>query len=506
MVRLPVPRTVNSNSKLLSKKNHCLSLLKLSSSVKHVSQIHAQILVSGLQQDTNLLTELIRFCSLSPSKHLSYAHSLLYNSLDSLPPSWNFLIRGYASGDAPKNAIRVFHRMRKEGVGPNNFTFPFVLKACATCLALEEGKQVHADIFKFGLDCDVYVNNNLVHLYGSCKRVWDACKVFDEMPVRSIVSWNSVITACVQNLWLGDAIWNFVKMKDFGFEPNETTMVIMLSLCAQIGNLSLGRWIHSQVIERGMILNCQLGTAIVDMYAKSGDLGYAKLVFDRMEKKNVWTWSAMILGLAQHGFGKEGLELFLKMKESVSICPNYVTFLGVLCACSHAGLVDEGFRYFYEMEHRHGIRPMVIHYGAMVDILGRAGNLEEAYNFLMDVPFQPDPILWRTLLSACSIHNANVSDGLVDKVRKKLLELEPRRSENFVIIANMYADAGMWETATNVRRTMRDGGLKKIGGESCIVLEGSIRQFFSGCSKDDHGSIELLLDGLNLNMKMVNSL
>ncbi|KAL3567982.1 hypothetical protein D5086_030633 [Populus alba] len=267
MVRLPVPRTVNSNSKLLSKKNHCLSLLKLSSSVKHVSQIHAQILVSGLQQDTNLLTELIRFCSLSPSKHLSYAHSLLYNSLDSLPPSWNFLIRGYASGDAPKNAIRVFHRMRKEGVGPNNFTFPFVLKACATCLALEEGKQVHADIFKFGLDCDVYVNNNLVHLYGSCKRVWDAYKV-----------------------------------------------------------------------------------------------------------------------------------------------------------------------------------------------------------------------------------------------RKKLLELEPRRSENFVIIANMYADAGMWETATNVRRTMRDGGLKKIGGESCIVLEGSIHQFFSGCSKDDHESIKLLLDGLNLHMKMVNSL
>ncbi|KAJ6371334.1 hypothetical protein OIU77_001773 [Salix suchowensis] len=371
MVRLPVPRTVNSNSKFPSKKkNRCLSLLKLSSSVKHAPQIHAQILVSGLQQDTNLLTELIRFCSLSPSRNFRYAQSLLYNSLDSLPPSWNFLIRGYASGDAPKNAIRVFCRMRKEGVAPNNFTFPFVFKACATCLALEEGKQAHADIFKFGLDCDVYVNNNLIHFYGSCKKVLDACKMFDEMPVRSIVSWNSVITACAQNLWSRDAIRKFVKMKDFGFQPNETTMVIMLSLCAQIGNLGLGKWIHSQLIERGMTLNCQLGTALVDI-----------------------------------------------------------------------------------------------------------------------------------------IHNANVSDGLVDKVRKKLLELEPRRSENFVIIANMYADAGMWETATNVRRTMRDGGLKKIGGESCIVLEGSIYPFFSGCcSKDDHESIKLLLDGLNLHMKMVSSL
>ncbi|CAK7327977.1 unnamed protein product [Dovyalis caffra] len=505
MVRLPVPRTVNSNSKFLSKKNQCLSLLKFSSSIKHVSQIHAQIQVSGLQQDTNLLTELIRFCSLSPSKILSYAQSLLYHSLVSLPSSWNFLIKVYASSDTPKNAIRVFHRMRKEGVGPNNLTFPFVFKACATCLALEEGKQVHADIFKFGLDCDVYVNNNLVHFYGSCKKVLDACKVFDEIPERTVVSWNSVITTCVENLWLGDAIGYLVKMRDVGFEPDETTMVIVLSLCTQTGNLSLGRCIHSQVIGRGMVLNCKLGTALVDMYAKSGDLGYAKLVFDRMEEKNVWTWSAMILGLAQHGFAKEGLELFLKMRESSSILPNYVTFLGVLCACSHAGLVDDGFRYFHEMEHKHGIRPMVIHYGAMVDILCRAGHLKEAYNFIVNVPFQLDPILWRTLLSACSVHNVSDNDGLVDKVRKKLLELEPRRSGNFVMVANMYADAGMWEKAANVRRTMRDGGLKKMGGESCIALKGSIHQFFSGCfSQDDHESIKRLLGGLNLHMKMVN--
>ncbi|KDP27153.1 hypothetical protein JCGZ_19852 [Jatropha curcas] len=294
-------------------------------------------------------------------------------------------------------------------------------------------------------------------------------------------------------------------MRDFGFEPDETTMVLMLAICAEMGNLGLGRWIHSQVIERGLLLNCQLGTALVDMYAKSGAVGYAKLVFDSLKKKNVWTWSAMILGLAQNGFAEEGLGLFLEMINSSYIRPNYVTFLGVLCACSHAGLVNDGFRYFHEMEHKYGIKPMMVHYGALVDILGRAGRLEEAYDFIMRMPFQPDPVIWRTLLSACSIHHVYDSDGVGNKVRKKLLELEPRRTGNFVIVANMYADAGMWEKAASIRRVMRDGGLKKKGGESCVELAGSVHRFFSGynCQEDREG-IYQLLDGLNLHIQMLN--
>lgn len=397
--------------------------------------------------------------------------------------------------------------MRREGIRPNNLTFPFLLKACASCFAIKEGKQVHVDVIKHGLDCDVYVNNNLVHFYGSCKKISDACQLFDQMCIRTVVSWNAVITSCVGSLRLGDAIGYFVKMMDFGFEPDQTTMVLMLEVCAEMGNLSLGKWIHSQVIERGLLLNYQLGTALVDMYAKSGAISYAKLVFDRMKEKNVWTWSAMILGLAQHGFAKKGLELFVEMMKSSSIQPNYVTFLGVLCACSHAGLVDDGFRYFHEMEYRYNIKPMMIHYGAMVDILGRAGRLKQAFDFIMSMPFQPDPIVWRTLLSACSIHDVNDINGVADNVRKKLLELEPRRSGNLVMVANMYADAGMWEKAANVRRLMRDGGLKKKGGESSVELAGSSHQFFSGYnSQDDDQGIYQLLDVLNLHMQTVNLL
>ncbi|KAK1582218.1 hypothetical protein Q3G72_012934 [Acer saccharum] len=426
MVRFQIPTTnhifppepTNCISNLLSKSHQCLTLLKLCSSTNHLSQIHAQIHVSGLQNHTHLLSELVRFCALSPSKNLSYARSLLYNSAASAPISWNMVIRGYASSDTPREAVLVFLDMKRRGVRPNKLTFPFLFKACAESFALEEGKQIHVEVVKCGLACDVYVNNNLVHFYGSCKKVMDARKVFDEMGERSVVSWNAVITACVESCWLGDAIGYFVKMMDFGFEPDETTMVVALSACVKLGNLSLGKWIHSQVIERGMVLNCQLCTALVDM-----------------------------------------------------------------------------------------VKPMMIHYGAMVDILARAGHLKEAYNFITNMPIEPNPIVWRTFLSASSIHDASDVKEVQHEVRKRLLELEPKRSGNLVIIANMYAEVGMWDKAANIRRVMKDVGLKKIGGESSIELGGSICRFYSG--DDSHIDLEgtyELQDSLNLHMKMVNFL
>lgn len=366
---------------------------------------------------------------------------------------------------------------------------------------------MHANALKFGLDSNVYVGNNLINFYGCCKKILDARKMFDEMPERTLVSWNSVITACVENVWLRDGIEYFLTMWGSGFEPDETTMVLLLSACAVLGYMSLGRWVHSQVVLRGMALSCHLGTALVDMYAKSGALGYARLVFEIMEKRNVWTWSAMILGLAQHGFAEEALELFdmMSKRNSNNICPNYVTYLGVLCACSHAGMVDKGYRYFREMECVHGIKPMMVHYGAMVDVLGRAGLLREAYGFIQNMPFEPDPIVWRTLLSACTVHDVHDRTGIGDEVRKRLLRMEPRRGGNLVIVANMYAEVGKWEKAANVRRVMRDGGMKKISGESCVDLGGSMYRFFAGYdSRPDLMPVYHLLDGLNLHLKMVN--
>ncbi|CAI9109710.1 OLC1v1009583C1 [Oldenlandia corymbosa var. corymbosa] len=421
--------------------------------------------------------------------------------------NFNNLIRSYAnsSGNLQKEALRIFVEMRRSGALPNEHTYPFVFKACSSIANLTDGRQVHSDVVKHGLASNVYVQNTLIHFYGCCKNVIDAYKVFDEMSFRTVVSWNSILSAFIESSWFDESVDVFFKMRRSGIQPGETTMVILLSACSEIGNLSLGKWIHSQVIVRGLVMNCQLGTALVDMYGKSGNVGNARLVFDRMSERNVWTWSAMILGLAQHGFANQALELF-QMMDMCSIRPNYVTFLGVLTACSHAGLVDDGRRFFNEMEHIHKIKPKIVHYGAMVDILSRAGRLQEGYDFILKMPVKDDPITWRTLLSACNIHDVNDSTGIGEKVRQRLLELEPRRGENLVMVANKYAEIGMWEESERLRKKMRDRGLKKVRGESWIDVDGSVFRFLSGTDfQVPSEDIYVLAERLNLHTKMVHS-
>ncbi|XP_077245964.1 pentatricopeptide repeat-containing protein At2g36730-like [Tasmannia lanceolata] len=498
------PKNPNGNLNSVSKTQKCLSLLKLCSSMKQLHQIHAHIQTLGIHQDRFLMSEILRFCALSPSGSLDYAHFLLNRDPNPSTFSWNMLIRGFACKDCPTKAVAIFMEMRNWGTKPNKLTFPFLLKACAQLVDFQGGRQIQVEIVKNGIDSDVYIQNTLIHFYGSCREISDARQVFERMSVRTVVSWNAMISACVENLRLDESVAVFTRMIGCGFEPDETTMVVLLSACTELGNLSLGRWVHCYVIEKGLVINIQLGTALVDMHAKCGAIDYARKVFERVPKRNVWTWSAMILGLAQHGLAKEALDLFLQMRNC-SIKPNYVTFLGVLSACSHAGLVDDGFHFFREMVHEHGIEPMMPHYGAMVDILGRRGCLEEAYKFITSMPIEPDAIVWRTLLSACGIHDVSDSCGVGEKVRERLLELEPKRSGNFVMVANMYAEAGLWEEAANVRRVMRDGGLKKMAGESCVEVGGLIHRFLCGDdSRIDCESIYCLLDGLNLHIKIVD--
>ncbi|KAL2528742.1 Pentatricopeptide repeat-containing protein [Forsythia ovata] len=477
--RIQRPKPFNCNPKSVPQSlriQQCLSRLNSFCCSKPIFQIHAQILVSGLHYDCRVVNKIIQFCCANPNGNrinlVHHARLIISQTQNLHVSSWNHVIRAYATSKSglEREALRVFVGMRGVGVIPNEHTFPFVFKACASFLGFGEGQQIHGEVVKYGLFSNVYVQNTLIHLYGSCMKVVYAYKVFDEMSYRTVVSWNSITSAYVESSRFFDSIEVFVKMMDCGFEPDETTMVIVLSVCAELGNLSLGKWVHSQVIEKGMVVNCQLGTALVDMYGKCGALDYARLVFDRMVHRNVWTWSAMILGFAQHGFAKDALELFTDMKH-YSVEPNYVTFLGVLCACSHAGLVADGERFFYEMEHVYGIKPTMVHFGAMIDILGRAGHLKEAYTFLVNMPVEADAIMWRTLLSACNVHDINDLSGVGEKVRQKLLELEPRRSGNFVMVANMYAEAGLWEKAAHVRNNMRDRGLKKMAGESCLEIE-----------------------------------
>ncbi|XP_011623277.1 pentatricopeptide repeat-containing protein At2g36730 [Amborella trichopoda] len=469
--------------------------------MEELKQIHACLLTTGQYQDGFLLSELLKFCSLSPFGDLGYARFVLYQSNNQTMCSWNTLIRAYSQSCSPKEGILVYAQVKLRGLTPNNLTFPFVLKACARVLAHREGRQIHSQILKYGFDLDIYVLNTLIHFYSCCGERDSANFVFDGIAHRTVVSWNAMISGFVQNGCYVKAIKLFEEMGSFGFEADEATMVSLLCGCTRLGNLSIGRQAHELMREKRLKLTVRLGTALIDMYSKCGDLGKAKGVFDIMEERNVWTYSAMILGMAMHGHTMDALELFEKM-GSTPIKPNYVTFLGVLCACSHAGLLSKGREYFDVMMHVHGIKPMMTHYGAMVDILCRGGMLHDAYEFIESMPIDADAIVWRTLLSACSIH-ANIE--VAEKVKKKLLEIEPSRSGNYVIISNIYAEVGMWDEVANVRRVMKHGGFKKKPGESTIEVGGMVHRFVSG--DDTHQNCEDIyatLDILGLHMKFID--
>ncbi|CAA0828416.1 Pentatricopeptide repeat-containing protein [Striga hermonthica] len=500
MARFPVPTVleIHRPKTFTGNSTSITALLSSCSTLSHLLQIHAQIITSGRHGNSHLTDKIIHLCTsnslrakhpLHPINHGCHLASLSENQE---PFSWNNVIRALATSKLGREALRAFLRMRRQGIGPNEHTFPFIFKACSSFSGLDEGRQVHGDVVKHGLHLNVYVQNTLIHMYGSCKKIVDAYKVFEGMPQRTVVSWNSVISALVECSWFDESIELFVKMRRNGVGPDETTMVIVLSACTELGSLNLGKRAHSQVIELGLLVNCQLGTSLVDMYAKCGNINYAARIFNAMARKNVWTWSSMIIGFAQHGLAGPALQLFHEMKNQ-SIRPNHVTFLGVLCACSHAGLVHDGRRYFHEMEKVHGLKPGMLQYGAMVDLLGRAGLLEEAYDFIMDMPVEPDGAVWRALLSACGIHDRVGGSAWVgEKVRRRLVELEPKRIGNLVMIANNYADVGSWEEAENLRRKMRDCGLKKVGGWSCLEIGGRVARFFSG----DFSSVTCCVDDI----------
>ncbi|KAL5205484.1 hypothetical protein ABZP36_033693 [Zizania latifolia] len=480
------------------------ALIAGAATVPHLRQIHAHILTSGCLRSLGpkLLCHLISLpCS---NLHLPLAHRLLLSLPSPSLDLFNLLLPPLATSPCPSSAVGLFLRLRRGGLRPDAHTLPHVLTAL-THLApgsLPLVTSVHAESVKGGLACAVvYVRNALMAAYSACGHLERAIQVFDEMPRRTVVSWNTALTAFAGNDRHERCVGLFVEMVEAGFVPDLTTFVVMLSAAAELGNLALGKWAHGQVVARRLDMTLQFGTAAVNMYSKCGAVNYALRLFERMPARNVWTWSAMILGFAQNGLAQEALELFDKMNISM-VTPNHVTFLGLLCACSHAGLVDEGRRFFYEMQHVYGIKPRMTHYSAMVDVLGRNGRLQEAYDFVVGMPMDADPVVWRTLLSSCQQHSSKDCIDIVDKVQERLLELEPRRSGNYVMVANIYSEIKSWDKAAKARRVMREGRMKKVAGESCVEVGGRAHRFIAGDDScpEFHGACRILHE-LDLNMR-----
>ncbi|KAK8945472.1 Pentatricopeptide repeat-containing protein [Platanthera guangdongensis] len=336
--------------------------------------------------------------------------------------------------------------------------------------------------------------NTMIHGYAMSRDLGSARDVFDRMEDRDSISWSSIISAYAQCRKPSVALKLFYEMQLHGIAPDSITMLIVLSACGDLGVLGMGKEIHRLIKTDGITVDIKLGTALIDMYARCGDIENSLGVFNSMDEKDVLAWSAMIIGLANHGLGKDALDLFSKMVLE-GIRPNDMTFVGVLSACNHTGLLSEGKAYFNSMSKLYGIDPKMEHYGCMIDLLGRSGHIEDARKLITHMPFEPDAVVWRALLGACRIHK-NVD--LAEDAIMNLISLEPCVYGHHVLLSNVYAQANQWDDVAKVRSRIRRKSIPKVRGCSSIELENIVHEFVAGDSSHSRSNeIYKMLEVLN---------
>ncbi|WJX80700.1 hypothetical protein P8452_63663 [Trifolium repens] len=471
-----------------------------------LKQIHALIIING-SNNVLLLRKLVLTTSTSlvgPTSTptvTNYAHQLFAQIPQPDTFMFNTMIRGSSQSPNPIRAISLYSQMHQCSVKPDNYTFPFVLKACTKLFWVNTGSAVHGRVLRFGFCSNTVVRNALLVFHAKCGDLNvatslfddDSCKgdvvawsslisgyakrgdlkfarklfdempdrdlvawnvmisgyakqgemenarlLFDEAPVKDVVSWNAMIAGYVVCQLNKQALELFDEMSKAGVCPDEVTLLSLLSACADLGDSDIGQKVHAKVMEISMgKLSTLLGNALVD-------------ICDLME--------------LDHGDGKESLSLFKAMLRT-KICPNDSTFVGVLAACSHAGKIDEGYKYFDIMRSEYKIEPNIRHCGCMVDMLGRAGLLKEAVKFIDSMKIEPNAIVWRTLLGACKVHG---DVELAKEVNEKLLRMRKDESGDYVLMSNLYASQGEWDGAEKVRKLMDDSGVTKSRGFSLV--------------------------------------
>ncbi|KAL6188613.1 hypothetical protein ACLB2K_040004 [Fragaria x ananassa] len=362
---------------------------------------------------------------------------------------------------------------------PNEFTFATVINACSTLADLKTGRKIHARIEISGVQKNLVVCSSLVDMYGKCNDICGARRVFDLMGGGNVVSWTSMIAAYAQNGGGEEALRLFREFTRGMLErPNHFMLASVVNACASLGRLVSGKVAHGAVIRRGHELNEVIASAIVDMYAKCGCVEYSDKVFRRIPNPSVIPYTSMIVAAAKYGLGKMSIQLFEEMIDR-GIRPNDVTFVGVLHACSHSGLVDEGLQYHESMHENHGISPNAKHHTCIVDMLGRTGRLNEAYKLAKSIQAEPnqEALVWGTLLSASRLHGR--VDIAVDASRR-LIDSNQQVSGAYVTLSNADALNGEWETAQGLRSEMKRTGVRKEPGCSWVEIKDSNYVFYAG--------------------------
>ncbi|KAK9136647.1 hypothetical protein Sjap_007241 [Stephania japonica] len=444
--------------------------------------------------------------------------------------SWTATVSCYEQNEMFEEALVMFSRMNGEGVSVDEVVVVSVLSACANLSAVREGQLIHGICIRNGIESYVNLHNALIHMYSSCGEIkesrklfdsgqqldqisWnsmisgyvkcgsieEARKLFDSMLERDVVSWSAMISGYAQHDRFVETLELFNEMQRGEVRIDETTLVSVISACAHLAALDQGKWVHAYIKKNNFEINSVLGTTLIDMYMKCGCVENALEVFYGMKEKGVSSWNAIIVGLAMNGLVEESLEKFSKMSNH-GVAPNEITFMGVLGACRHVGLVDEGCSYFKSMTQIYKVEPNVKHYGCMVDLLGRAGLLEEAEELIGTMPMAPDVATWGALLGACKKHG---DTKMGERVGRKLIELQPDHDGFHVLLSNIYASKGRWEDVVEVRGLMRHQGVMKTPGCSLIEANGVVHEFLAGDTTHSlMEDIDRMLDEIAIRLKI----
>ncbi|RZB65336.1 pentatricopeptide repeat-containing protein At4g21300-like [Glycine soja] len=408
------------------------------------------------------------------------------------------MISGYVLHGLNIDAINTFRWLIQEGMVPNSLTMASVLPACAALAALKLGKELHCDILKKQLENIVNVGSAITDMYAKCGRLDLAYEFFRRMSETDSICWNSMISSFSQNGKPEMAVDLFRQMGMSGAKFDSVSLSSALSSAANLPALYYGKEMHGYVIRNAFSSDTFVASALIDMYSKCGKLALARCVFNLMAGKNEVSWNSIIAAYGNHGCARECLDLFHEMLRA-GVHPDHVTFLVIISACGHAGLVGEGIHYFHCMTREYGIGARMEHYACMVDLYGRAGRLHEAFDAIKSMPFTPDAGVWGTFLGACRLHG-NVE--LAKLASRHLLELDPKNSGYYVLLSNVHADAGEWGSVLKVRRLMKEKGVQKIPGYSWIDVNGGTHMF-SAAEGNHPESVEiyLILNSLLLELR-----
>ncbi|KAI4307683.1 hypothetical protein L6164_030845 [Bauhinia variegata] len=400
---------------------------------------------------------------------------------------WVAMAIGYSRNGYSKEALLLYSDMLSRYVRPGNFAFSLALKSCADMSHSLVGRAVHAQIIKHDEEIDQVVNNSLFRFYLVCGCFDEALKVFEVMPERNVVSWNTLIAGLVNQDKVFETFDTFRVMQKEGIRFSWVTLTTVLTICARVTALHSGKEVHAQIVKSRKRADVPLINSLMDMYAKCGAIDYCKKVFKMMQHKDLESWNTMLTGYAINGHMEEAIALFGEM-IGCGVRPDGITFIALLSGSSHSGVTDKGQELFNMMED-YGVQPSLEHYACYIDILGRAGRIDEALSVVENMPMTPSGSIWGSLLNSCRLYG-NVP--LAEVVAERLFEIEPKNPGNYVMLSNIYANAGMWEGVKKVREMMVTRGMKKEAGCSWIQMKHRIHTFVASGSSDFRNSAEYL--------------